>query len=73
MLSGVFGRAFAMCLALSLGACGSLPRGAAIEEEILRGAETEDREIQVVGVTRGNIDTVAGWAAPAAGSDRSRP
>ena len=51
-------------LALALAGC-TLPRGAAMQSEILAGAQKENRNIQVVSVTRSNLPTLAGWPRPA--------
>ncbi|MDO9525762.1 MAG: polysaccharide biosynthesis/export family protein [Gemmobacter sp.] len=48
---------------LLISAC-ALPRGGAIQSEILAGSTKEDRDIEVVPVTRANVDRVAGWALP---------
>ena len=50
-------------LVLTLAGC-SLPRGAAMQSEILAGADKETRDFQVVSVTRDSIDRVAGWPLP---------
>ena len=49
----------AACLA-SLTAC-SLPRGAALQNEIVGAQDDAAASFQVVPVTRGNISTLAGW------------
>ena len=54
-------------LVAALGACGSLPRTAAVQSEILRHADRDSRDIAVVAVTRAGLETFASWprAAPA--------
>lgn len=54
-------------LALALAGC-SLPRGAAMQSEILAGAEKETRNIQVVSVTRNNLPSLAAWPMPPQGN-----
>ncbi|WP_323038302.1 polysaccharide biosynthesis/export family protein [Gemmobacter sp.] len=53
-------------LALALAGC-SLPRGAAMQSEILAGADKETRNIQVVGVTRNNLSSLGSWPIPPQG------
>ncbi|MFD2738312.1 polysaccharide biosynthesis/export family protein [Sulfitobacter aestuarii] len=48
-------------LALTLGACSSLPRGAAVEREILRGADDADADFAVYPVTRAFLPSVREW------------
>lgn len=50
-------------LVLALAGC-SLPRGAAMQSEIIRGSESETRDFQVVAVTRDTVGPVSGWALP---------
>jgi polysaccharide export outer membrane protein len=50
-------------LVLALAGC-SLPRGAAMQGEIIAGAEKETRDFQVVPVSRDTTDMLAGWPAP---------
>ena len=46
--------------ALIVSAC-TLPRGAPVEAEILRGQDKATRDFQVVSVTKDNLDKVASW------------
>lgn len=46
---------------LGLAACGTLPRGAAVEREILATAEDTDTDIAVYPVTRAFLPTVKEW------------
>lgn len=56
-------RFFVAALALVvLGAC-SLPRGAALQSEILKEADTQTPTFQVVPVTRANVPGIAQWPA----------
>lgn len=57
----------AICLALLAGC--ALPRGAAVEKEILRDGEGDARNLMVVAVARDNIGKVAHW--PGTGQIRS--
>ena len=41
----------------------NLPRGAALQSEVLAGQNAEDRDYQVVSVSKNNLDTVSGWPA----------
>ena len=50
----------ALVLAGLVAGC-SLPRGAALETEVLQGQDAEDRDFQVVTVTKDNLDAVSGW------------
>lgn len=50
-----------LCLALSVAACGSLPRGAAVEREILKGADAEDANFAVYPVTKEFLPTTKSW------------
>ncbi|MGY6411679.1 MAG: polysaccharide biosynthesis/export family protein [Alkalilacustris sp.] len=59
----------AVVLLAALGACGSLPRTAAVQGEILRDAGREGRDIAVVPVTRAGLATLAAWPAPAPAHD----
>ena len=52
-------------LAAVLAGCGALPRTAAIQSEILRSAEAEDRDLTVVPVTRAGLERIARWPDPA--------
>lgn len=51
-----------LVLLLVLGAC-SLPRGAALQQEITRAEKDETANVQVVPVARTNVKTLAGWPA----------
>ena len=55
---------FLPLLAVVLISACALPRGGAIQSEILAGSANEDRDIEVVSVTRANLDRVAAWALP---------
>ena len=62
------GLALALLLALvlpMLAGCGSVPRTAAMQGEILRQTTRDDRALAVVPVTRAGLETIARW--PAAG------
>ena len=48
-------------LAATLAACGTLPRGAAIEREVTQDATTPDADIAVYPVTRAFLPSVAQW------------
>ena len=48
-------------LASSLAACANLPRGAAIQKEVTRAAETPDADIAVYPVTHAFLPHVAHW------------
>ena len=48
-------------LALAVAACDSLPRGAAVEKEILQTADDVDTEIAVYPVTRAFLPSVKAW------------
>lgn len=50
-------------LVLALAGC-ALPRGAAMQGEILKGSEAETRDFQVVAVNRDTATTLAGWPLP---------
>ena len=50
-------------LVLVLAGC-SLPRGAAMQSEILAGADKETRDFQVVAVTRDTVDSLRAWPLP---------
>lgn len=51
----------AVLLALSVSACGSLPRGAAIEAEIVAGANDEDADFAIYPVTKALLPSLAAW------------
>ncbi len=48
-------------LSLALAACGNLPRGAAVEKEILASADDPEPDIAVYPVTRAFLPSVAKW------------
>ncbi|MEM6303999.1 MAG: polysaccharide biosynthesis/export family protein [Pseudomonadota bacterium] len=48
-------------LAVSLAACGNLPRGAAVEEEITENADAVDSDIAVYSVTRAFLPSYDRW------------
>ena len=50
-------------LVLALAGC-NLPRGAAMQGEIIAGADKETRDFQVVPVTRDTVQSLASWPAP---------
>ena len=50
-------------LVLVLAGC-NLPRGAAMQSEIISGSEQETRDFQLVAINRETVDTIAGWPAP---------
>lgn len=58
-----------MATLFALAACGSLPRGAALQSEVLKEARSETPTFQVVEVTRSNMPTIASW--PRTGWDRA--
>ena len=51
---------FVLFLSLSLTAC-SLPRGAALMQEVVRETKTDSPSFQVIEVTRTELATVAQW------------
>lgn len=54
-------RCLTLCaLALALGAC-SLPRGAAIQNEVIRNQDAEDAPFEVVSINRSNVAALQGW------------
>lgn len=56
-------RALIVSTALAVAGCGSLPRGAALQNEVTRGADSEDATFQFIEVTRANAEKIAGWPA----------
>ena len=50
----------ALIAAMALAGC-SMPRGAALQSEVLRGAQSEDSEVQVLAVTRESLVELAQW------------
>lgn len=52
-----------LLLIVALAAC-SLPRGAAMQSEIIKGMDDEARDFQMVEVTRGNLEMVKAWELP---------
>ena len=57
----LFKSTFLVILALSVAACGNLPRGAAIEAEIVRGADDADADFAIYPVTKAFLPSVAHW------------
>ncbi len=51
---------------LLLVGCGDLPRGAAVDREILRGADDPDADFAVYPVTRSFLPTLQAWPDPSA-------
>tara|TARA_R110002124_G_scaffold15614_5_gene67650 strand:- start:334 stop:1557 length:1224 start_codon:yes stop_codon:yes gene_type:complete len=49
-----------LLLPLLLGAC-SMPRGAALQSEVLRGTQDPDAEVQVVAITRQSLADIRAW------------
>ncbi|MCR9124861.1 MAG: polysaccharide biosynthesis/export family protein [Rhodobacteraceae bacterium] len=54
--------------AILLAACASLPRGAGMQSEVVRGADTPEAEFALYTVSRAFLPTVSQW--PVAGEDR---
>ncbi|MBB3994044.1 polysaccharide export outer membrane protein [Sulfitobacter undariae] len=50
-----------IALALTLAACGNLPRGAAIQSEITKGADTPEADFAVYPVTKAFLSSVKEW------------
>jgi polysaccharide export outer membrane protein len=63
------GAAAALAAAALLGGCGELPRGAAVQSEVLRNRDSETADFAVHEVTREFLPVVAAW--PAAGHAKS--
>lgn len=61
-----------LALTLTLAGC-TLPRGAAMESEIIAGSSSETRDIQVVEVTRANVPAVQSWPKPSHANARYSP
>lgn len=59
-------------LGLLLSAC-ALPRGAAMQAEVTRGATSESRAFQLVPLDRARLQQVSHWPAPAAPRRADRP
>lgn len=57
----LFIRAVAISAILAVAGCGSLPRGAALQKEVTRGAGAQDATFQVVKVSNDNIEAIKGW------------
>lgn len=57
-------RGVVLTLVLALAAGCSLPRSAATQAEILRGTDAEDSTVQVVAVTRAELDELLRWPQP---------
>ncbi|WP_298679950.1 polysaccharide biosynthesis/export family protein [uncultured Lentibacter sp.] len=60
------------CLSLSLAAC-SLPRGAALVQEVVRETRSQDPSFQVVPVTRAALPDIASWPRTGATTPYSWP
>lgn len=54
-------RAVSVVLICAVSACGSLPRGAALQREVTREATAEDSQFQVFPVTRHNAKLIEHW------------
>lgn len=54
-------RALAIAAMLTAAGCGTLPRGAALQNEITRGAGADDASFQFVKITRENADRIESW------------
>lgn len=52
---------FGLALCAALAACGSLPRGAAIQAEVVRGADQPEADFAVYEVTKAFLPSVAEW------------
>ncbi|MDR5654444.1 polysaccharide biosynthesis/export family protein [Ruixingdingia sedimenti] len=61
-------RILALLCCTALAGC-SLPRGAAIQSEIVGSAQSESRNIEVVPVTQTNLPRIAAWPVPARAGD----
>lgn len=67
-MASAWRRKGAMLLAILLipafvGAC-SMPRGAALHSEVLRGTQSPDSDVQVVAVTRETLERIRNWPLP---------
>ncbi|MEP3053439.1 MULTISPECIES: polysaccharide biosynthesis/export family protein [Rhodobacterales] len=56
-------RTLGFCLALGLAGCSTLPRGAAVDNEILREADDENAGFAIYPVTKAFLPSVATWPA----------
>lgn len=59
-------------LAFALAGC-MMPRGAALQSEVLRGTDAPDSDVQVVEVSRANLAEIAAWPRPARASAHAWP
>lgn len=57
-----------LTLSISLGACANLPRGAALQSEVLKASDEETADFAVYPVTRDFLPTIAEW--PSTGQRR---
>ncbi|MBN9886102.1 polysaccharide export protein [Pelagibaca abyssi] len=64
---------FAACAALLLIASCSLPRGAALQSEVLNESSAENPTFQVVAVTRANMPAIASWPQTGLGNEYGWP
>lgn len=62
-------KAFGLLTAMLLLAACSLPRGAALQSEVLDEARSDNPSFQVVAVTRANMPTVSRWPATGGNGD----
>ncbi|WP_346346510.1 polysaccharide biosynthesis/export family protein [Thetidibacter halocola] len=61
-MTSIYRRTAILLIALSVSAC-SLPRGAALQSEILKEPDQQNPTFQVVEVTRASLPGIARWAA----------
>lgn len=54
-------RVLSIVLIFAVAACGSLPRGAALQREVTREAKVENSQFQVLPVTRHNAKLISHW------------
>lgn len=54
-------RLLAIALMFAVSACGNLPRGAALQREVIREANAETAQFDLVPVTRANAELIAKW------------
>lgn len=54
-------RVLSIVLIFAVAACGSLPRGAAVQREVTRDARAENSQFQVMPVTRHNAKLISHW------------
>lgn len=57
----LIGQVTSLLICLGLAGCGALPRGAAIESEILKGSQEETADFAVYPVTRDMLPTITEW------------